>query len=216
MKKLNKIVIADDHSLIRDGLLQLLEKNLTAKVFVAANGQEAFHLIKQELPEIAILDIEMPILTGIDVAKKVKEENMSTQLIFLTMFKDEHMFNKAIDLGIKGYVLKENTITEILQCIETVKKGEPYISPSCTSLLVKRVNRIMSDSQQLQGLELLTTTERKILKLLSEMKTNQQIGDLLNISVKTVQNHRGHICDKLGLHGAHALLKFALDNATSI
>ncbi len=214
MDKLKKILIADDHSIVRNGLRQVLETNRDLDVIEAENGEEALRLIREKHPEIAVLDVEMPKMTGFDVARRVNDESISVALVFLTMFKDEMMFNKAMDIGVKGYVLKENTVAEILQCIQAVYHGKYYLSPSLSDFLVRRNSKLVSPASDQKGINLLTPAERKLLKLLAEMKTNQQIADDLKISVKTVHNHRNNICDKLGLRGAHALLKFAVENSS--
>lgn len=213
MLKTQKIIIADDHSLIRKGLRQVIEANTQFEVFEAENGEKAIDLIVNEKPIIAILDIEMPIMTGFDVAINLHQRSHAIDLIFLTMFKDEAIFNKAMDIGVKGYVLKENTVSEIIDCIQSVLKGQYYLSPAISSFLVRRNTKNLSPVNNSNGINLLTTTEKNLLKHLGEMKTNQELAEQFNISVKTVQNHRTNICNKLGLKGAHALLKFAIEQA---
>lgn len=213
MDKQKKILIADDHSLVRKGLRQVLETDPDLLVIEAENGEEALRLIRQEHPEIALLDIEMPKMTGFDVARRVNDESIPTTLVFLTMFKEELVFNKAMDTGVRGYVLKENTIAEILQCISAVSSGKYYLSPSISDFLVRRNMRLVAPAFDQKGINLLTPAERKLMKLLTVMKTNQEISEELNISIKTVQNHRNNICSKLGLRGAHALLKFSSEHS---
>ncbi len=192
----------------------MLELKRSFRVIEAENGEEALRVIRKEQPQIAVLDIEMPKMTGFDVALRVQNERLPVTLVFLTMFKEEHVFNKAMDVGVKGYVLKENTIAEILQCLRVVTDGKYYLSPSISDFLVRRNTRLVTPASGPTGINFLTTAERNLLKLLAEMKTNQQIADALHISIKTVHNHRNNICDKLGLHGAHALMKFAMENAS--
>ncbi len=212
-KSLQKIVIADDHSLIRKGLISLLESQLTVTIFEADNGKSAQELIESEQPEIAILDVEMPFMSGVDVAKWIQDTNIRTKVIFITMYKDESMFNRALDYGVLGYVLKENTVSEILDCLRTVQSGQYYISPAISNLLIER--NLKSKEKQLvdNPLDLLTQTETVIMKLLASMKTSQEIADELHISVRTVQNHRQNICNKLEISGSHALLKYSLEIA---
>lgn len=216
MSELRNILIADDHSLIRNGLKQVLEQQGGYSVWEADNGIDALGKIRQLKPDIAILDIEMPGMTGFDVAKKVYNEGLNLDIIFLTMFKDDALFNNAMRIGVKGYVLKENTVSEIEQCIKTVIAGKIYLSPAISELLVKRNNNLMAQASDKHGLSQLTVSEKNILKLLSEMKTNQELANELNISIKTVQNHRSNICSKLNLSGTHALLKYALDHSSLI
>jgi DNA-binding NarL/FixJ family response regulator len=211
-----KIVIADDHGLIREGLRQVIESKTNYKVFEAANGKEAIELIQKEKPSLALLDIEMPIMTGFDVAKAVREQSLSTDLVFLTMFKDEAIFNKAMDIGVRGYVLKENTVTEIINCMESVLNGNYYLSPAISDFLLRRNQKPSNFSKKENELNKLTDAEINIMKELAMMKTSQEIAETLFISSKTVQNHRSNICNKLGLKGAHALLKFAIDHESDL
>ncbi|MEX2604544.1 MAG: response regulator transcription factor [Gracilimonas sp.] len=213
MDKTQEILIADDHALIRNGLSQLLEKQLGFKIHEADNGEDALKIIREQQVKVAILDIEMPGMTGFEVAQIIHNEGLKVDVIFLTMFKDDSMFNNAMNIGVKGYVLKENTVTEITQCIKTVFAGKTYLSPAISDILVRRNNRLMAQASDKEGLDQLTPSEKNIMKLLSEMKTNQEIAEELNVSIKTVQNHRSNICGKLDLSGAHALLKYAVDHA---
>ena len=210
------ILIADDHALIRKGLRQVLESQSQFRIVEAEDGEEALQYIRKHKPHMAILDVEMPKKSGFDVAQYVHRESLSTDIIFLTMFRDETVFNKAMDIGVKGYVLKENTVTEILQCISTVSAGNYYLSPSISAYLVHRNAKLFSPASDKEGLSLLTPAEKKILTLLATMRTNHDIAAQLHISIKTVHNHRNNICSKLGLHGAHALLKFAVQHASQL
>ena len=208
-----KILIADDHGLIRKGLKQLLDLKEQFEVLEAADGEQALQFVETQQPDIAILDIEMPKLSGFEVAQIVYQRGLSVNVVFLTMYSDEAIFNKAMDIGVKGYVLKENTVTEIENCIDVVSRGKYYLSPSISSFLIRRNQRVMSPESDKLGLDQLTSTERIILKELSNMKTNQEIAEEMGVSVKTIQNHRNNICSKLDLRGAHALLKFAVENS---
>ena len=205
------LLIADDHELIRGGLRNVLQANPSYRVMETGDGLDALAMIRDLLPDVAILDIEMPGMSGYEVAKRVAEERIPVRVIFLTMFKDESMFNKALDIGVKGYVLKENTVAEILNCLTTVLAGNYYLSPAISDFLVRRNTKPAANEASTPGLDQLSPAERNVLKHLSMMKTNQDIASDLFISVKTVQNHRNNICNKLGLNGTHALLKLALE-----
>lgn len=211
-----KILIADDHSLIRNGLRQVIESKKQFKIFEAEDGTSALKIIQKNKPDIALLDIEMPELSGYDVAVEVKDQEIDTFLVFLTMYKDETMFNKAMDIGVRGYVLKENTVAEITKCIETVLDGSYYLSPDISDFLIRRNQRSEGGTSFQKQVDKLTPAEKKVLKHVAEMKTSQEIADLLFVSVKTIQNHRNNICSKLGLQGAHALLKYALENVENV
>ncbi len=216
MDKQLKVLIADDHSLIRNGLRQVLESEQNIFVLEAEHGEQALQIIRDQEPDLAILDVEMPRMTGFDVARHAQRELLPTNIVFLTMFNDESAFNKAMDVGVRGYVLKENTVTEILHCVRAVLAGRHYLSPSISDYMVRRANRSASAAADKDGLNLLTPAEQRVLKLLASMKTNHEIADALGISVKTVHNHRNNICIKLGLRGAHALLKYAVENASRL
>lgn len=210
------ILIADDHALIRNGLQQVIDQQSICQIIEADNGEDALRIIRNKKPDIAILDIEMPKMTGFEVAKKVHQEGINIDIIFLTMFKDETLFNKAMDIGVKGYVLKENTVSEMMDCLKAVMNGKYYLSPRISDFLVRRNNKLVAGASDKNGLNKLTPTERDILKLVSEMKTNQEIAAGLNVSIKTVQNHRNNMCNKLDLNGTHALLKYAMEHSERI
>lgn len=206
------VLIADDHPIVRSGLRTVLEKNPRLRVVhEAENGDSALQLICQSKPDVAILDIEMPVKDGFGVARAVQEENLPVHLIFMTMHNDEQTFNKAMDLGVRGFILKENAVADIIGAIEMVVDGKHYISPSLSEYLMQRVRPGTPTSS---ALDQLTPAERNIIKLIAEQKTTKAIADELFISPKTVEKHRSNICTKLNLRGAYALLKFALDNKT--
>jgi DNA-binding NarL/FixJ family response regulator len=205
-----RILIADDHPIVRSGLRMVFDQRPGFKVVhEAENGDVALQLIRQIRPDVAILDVEMPVMDGFAVARSVQEESLPVNLIFMTMHKDEQTFNKAMDIGISGYVLKENAVADIVNAVESVMKGEHYISPSLSDYLLQRSR---GQSPASSAVDTLTPAERNILKLIGEQKTSKTIADQLFISPKTVEKHRSNICAKLNLHGAYALLKFAMEN----
>lgn len=216
MNKPISLLLADDHSLIRSGLKQVLAEEGNFDISEVDNGEKALRHIRENTPKIAILDIEMPGMTGFEVAKAVYHEGIHVDIIFLTMFKDDSMFNQAMNIGVKGYVLKENTVSEIVQCVNAVLAGKTYLSPAISDFLIHRNNKLMAQASDKDGLNRLTPSEMTILKKLSEMKTSQEIADELNVSIKTVQNHRNNICNKLDLSGTHALLKFSVEHSHQI
>ena len=166
MKKTIHILLADDHELIRNGLRQVIEKDENYTIIEADNGDDALTYIREKELDVAILDIEMPGMTGFEVAKKVHKEGISIDIIFLTMFKDESLFNKAMDIGVKGYVLKDNTVSEIMKCLEKVVHGKHYLSPVISDFLINRNKKLMESASDKDGINLLTPAERKAMKLL--------------------------------------------------
>lgn len=211
MEKKIKVLIADDHPIFRKGLRQAIESD-RALIIVgeAANGLDAYHSTVALKPDVVVLDIEMPTLSGLEVASRIHKEHLPVEIVFLTMYKDEDMFNEAMDRGVKGYVLKENTVEDIVSCIKAVAKGEYFLSPTISAYLITRSDRARSLLKKKPQLDDLTPTERKILRLIAENKTSKEIAAMLNVSHRTVENHRLNICNKLDIHGSHALLKFAL------
>lgn len=212
MEKKIKILIADDHPIFRKGLRQAIENDKSLIIVGEAdNGLDAYQLIASMKPDVVVLDIEMPVLSGLEVASRVQKEHFPVEIVFLTMYKDEDMFNEAMDRGVKGYVLKENTVEDIVSCIKTVAKGKYFLSPTISSYLVSRSDRARNLLKRKPELDDLTPTERKILKLIAENKTSKEIALMLNVSHRTVENHRLNICNKLDIHGSHGLLKFAIE-----
>lgn len=213
MDKNIKILIADDHPLMRKGIRAALEDEPDIEQITEAdNGEIAYDRLKKESFDIAFVDIEMPKLGGIGLAQKVIAEKIKTKIIFLTMHKDEDIFDQAMNAGANGYLLKENAAEDVVQCINAVRNGEYFISPAISGYLVRRSQKEKASYTAIPYVDQLTTAERNILKLIAEEKTSQQIADELFISPKTVENHRNNISKKLHLSGTHSLLKFALTN----
>jgi len=211
MKTEIRILIADDHPIFRQGLRQVIEKDSFLKVVAEAeDGEAALSQIEEQKPEIAILDIDMPNQDGFAVARRIRENRKPVSVIFLTMHKDEMHFNEALDLGVSGYLLKDNAAADVVNCIRAVAGGENYISPALSTHLLNRSRRAKAFLQGQPGLSELTPTERRILLLLAEYKTSKEIATELCVSVRTIENHRANICTKLDLHGTHALVKFAI------
>lgn len=178
----------------------------------ASDGNQAFELMKNLLPDIAVLDISMPKMSGIDAARKAREQNLPIEVLILTMCKEEKIFNQAMDTGIKGYVLKENSMEDLLIGMKTVANGEYFLSPQISEYLMHRNKSERPAVMPRAQLKDLTNTEKRILKLISENKTSKEIGEALSSSFRTVQNHRANICLKLGFKGRNKLLEFALEN----
>ncbi len=207
------IIIADDHPIFRDGLKHIIKDEPHIKIIgEAGDGEKALELILAQSPDIAVLDMAMPEKTGLQVLREMKDKKCNTKVIFLTMYKEEDLFDEAMDLGIDGYVLKESATNDIVDCIEQVAKNNYYISPLISNLLVKRQNKIEDFRKQQPSLENLTPTERRILKLIGENKTSKEISKELFISYRTIENHRTNMSNKLNLHGSHSLVKFAIEN----
>lgn len=212
-----RILIADDHPIFRAGLLQVIEKTSHHKVVAeAADGETALEQILELRPDVAILDLQMPRLGGFDVARALKNKDSAVKLIFLTMHQDEEMFNEAMDLGALGYVLKESAVTDITNSIDVVNSGGNFISPQLSTYLLGRRQRSEDLRKEKPALSRLTPSEIRILRLIADNKTSREIADELYVSVRTIENHRANISAKLELHGAHALLSFALAHKSQL
>ena len=212
-----RVLIADDHPILRQGLRQAVKSVPGMKVICeAADGRVALTEIEAQRPDVAVLDVNMPELDGFAVARSVIEKKLPVELVFLTMYKDEEMFNEALDIGVKAYVLKDSAVTDLIGAIRAVVAGEHFISPALSTHLVNRSKRATALASSKPGLKDLTPAERRILTLVAENKTSREIADELFVSVRTVENHRANICQKLELHGAHVLLKFALEHKSEL
>lgn len=208
-----QIIIADDHPIFRSGLKQIIEEDEGIDIIgFAENGEKALDKIDELNPEIALLDIDMPKMTGLQVLKELKKSKSSTKVIFLTVFSSEDIFDEAMELGVSGFVLKDCAVNDIVECIYKVADDNYYISPSISNLLVSRRDKIKKLEKERPNLMALTKTELTILKSISEGKTSKEIADELFISYKTVENHRSNMSSKLGLKGSFSLIKFALEN----
>ena len=211
------VLIVDDHPLFRQGLRQLIESDGRFEFAgEAGDGLTGLQLIQQKTPDIAVLDVSLPGLSGIEVARQLQRKRTPTRIVILTMFKEEETFNRVLDLGVLGFVLKENAVQDILDSLAAVARGEHYLSPTISSYLVRRRGRAETLARQQPGLDDLTKAERRILKLITEKKTSRVIAADLFISPRTVEAHRANICTKLNLHGSHSLIQFALEHRSSL
>ncbi|HTY89249.1 MAG TPA: response regulator transcription factor [Candidatus Acidoferrum sp.] len=217
MSAKTKVLIVDDHPLFRSGLRQaILSDSRFELVGESGDGEAALRLIQEKKPDVTVLDVNLPRLSGLDIARCLKEKRAAARIVMLTMHKEEEIFNRALDFGVKGFVLKENAVEEIVKAIGAVANGDHYLSPSLSGYLVRRRGRAEALAAQKPGLDDLTKAERRILKLIAENKTSRQIGAELFVSPRTVEAHRANICAKLQLRGSHRLLQFALENRSSL
>jgi DNA-binding NarL/FixJ family response regulator len=212
-----RVMIVDDHPLFRQGLRQAIDGDSRFEVIGEAdNGQTALDRILVLHPDVAVLDLNLPGLSGLEVAGALRAKKVRISIVILTMLKDEQAFNKALNLGIHGYVLKENAADEILNCIAAVSRNEAYVSPSLTDFLLRRRSRTETLASHKPGLDDLTVAEKRILKQVALGKTTKEIAAELFISPRTVETHRANICEKLELIGANRLLQFALENRDAL
>ena len=188
-----RIVIADDHPLMRKGLRLSVEEDRSLKVVgEASDGEAALSLIKNLHPHVVLLDIEMPKLDGLGVARELVKSGLKTEIIFLTFHSNQDLFRSAMELGCKGYILKDSAVQEVVAGIHAVASGRPYISSAITADLLQ--NRNQADAKSSSGLtSSLTPTELRIMRLIAGGKTSKEIGADLSIHYRTVENHRTNI-----------------------
>lgn len=211
------IVMADDHPVVRQGLRQMIELDQTLSIVAeAGDGQTALALIEQHRPDVAVLDIDMPQMDGFAIVRALERKKHPVEVVFLTMHSEEEIFQAAMDLGVKGYVLKDSAATDIVQSIKMVAAGRPYLSPALSALLLQRRRRAEELDEERPGLHDLSSTERRILKSIAEDKTSREIAAELFISPRTVETHRSNISKKLHLRGSLALVKFAVAHKSEL
>ncbi len=217
MKDLNgqiEIVIADDHPLIRKGLRLSIEEDRGLKIVAEAeNGEVALELVTKLHPHVVILDIEMPKLDGLNVARAIVSRKLKTKIIFLTLHADEKIFRTAIDIGSKGYLLKDSISEEIVAGVRAVADNKPYLSQAVTEHLFRQREAASNPSVSILTSSL-SPAERRIMRGIADGKSSKEIAEELSVHYRTVENHRTRICRKLSLEreGANALLRYALQN----
>jgi two-component system response regulator NreC len=200
-----RIVLADDHVLVRQGLKSLLEREHFQVMAEASDGQDAVRLIETHNPDIAILDISMPTLNGIDAARGLSRSAPKTKVILLTQHEEEQYIHEALEAGVKGYVLKNQVANDLIQAIRQVCRGEFYLSPGI-SRAVMEAYRNKSE----RPADPLTVRERQVLQLIAEGKSTKDTASVLGISVKTAESHRMRLMQKLNIHETASLVRYAV------
>jgi DNA-binding NarL/FixJ family response regulator len=207
-----RILLADDHPIVRKGLKLSIEEGDGFKVIgEAGDGEAALALIQKHRPNLAILDIDMPKSTGLQVSAEIMRLKLDVKVIFLSFHKDEEMVRAALDAGGKGYLLKDSATQEIVAAVETVMSGQLYVSSAIALQLLQGGDSPKSTAYNpLTGN--LTVSERRILLLIADGLSSKEIGAALSVHYRTIENHRTNICRKLGIEGANALLRFAVQH----
>jgi DNA-binding NarL/FixJ family response regulator len=209
------ILIADDHPIVRKGLREVIEAEGDLKVVAEADdGEAAVALIAKLRPRIAVLDLHMPKMGGFRVQEELRKRNDPVDTIFLTMHNEADLLHRAMDLGGKGYILKESALVEIVSGIRCVAAGQLFVSSSMTAALLSR--RAQAQRLEHDMLGGLTPSERRILSMIAAGKATKVIAEELYIHQRTVETHRANICQKLGLNGANSLLRFALEHRSEL
>jgi DNA-binding NarL/FixJ family response regulator len=205
MKKI-RIVLADDHSVVRQGFRRILEAQSDMEIVgEASNGREALEQAALLTPDVVVMDVAMPELNGIEATRRMKEATPHSRVLALSMHKDSVYVREILRAGARGYLLKDAVDEDLIAAVRAVSRGEGYQSPRGAGAVLTDYRQHVSDP-----IDLLTTREREVLQLIAEGKTNKEIATLLNLSVYTVDAHRGRIMEKLNLHSTGELVRFAI------
>jgi two-component system response regulator NreC len=200
-----RVLLADDHEIVRQGLRVLLEREGFQIVGEASNGHEAVKLCEANHPEIAILDLSMPLLNGVDAAREIMKANPRTKVVLLTMHTEDHLILESLRAGVTGYVLKTRAASELVQALRAVCRGEMFLTQSISRTIVQA----FLQNTPTPG-NAISDRERQVLQLVAEGKTTKEIASLLGISVKTAESHRSNLMDKLNIHDTAGLVRYAI------
>ena len=205
-----RILVADDHQVVRTGLRTLLESKAGWKVCAeAANGREAVEKAGELHPDVAVLDIGMPLLNGVEATRQIRKVSPQTEILILTMHDSEHMIQGVLDAGAHGYILKDDADKNLLAAVESLRRHKPYLSTRVSAAAA--ASHASTDEMERPGRRL-TPREREIVQLLAEGKSNKEIAAYLNISVKTAETHRANIMLKMNFHSVTELVRYAVKN----
>ena len=206
-----RIILADDHAVMRRGLRLVLEQQKDFQVVgEASDGREAVNLVESLKPDVAVLDITMPNLNGIEAARQISTKQLRVAIVILSMHADESYVLRALKAGARGYLLKESPEADFINAIRMVNEGKAFFSPAVSRLLVEDYVRQLQDKDIEDSYELLTTRERELLQLIAEGKSNKDIANMLNLSLYTVETHRSNMLEKLNLHSVPELILYAV------
>ena len=206
-----RVILADDHVLVRRGLKLILEEHSNLEIAAeVGDGLELLNVLQKINPDLVILDVSMPNLRGIEAIPEIRRVRPNAKVLMLTMHKEEDYLYQAISAGANGYLLKEDAERELFSAIENIKNGKIYISPGLADQSMQNWARMRRGEDDSQHVESLTVREREILKLIAEGKSNKEIGDLLFISVRTVERHRANMMSKLSIRKTAELVQYAL------
>jgi DNA-binding NarL/FixJ family response regulator len=209
-----RILIADDHGIVRAGLNLLLNRIAGTEVVAeASDGREAVRLAKAFEPDIALIDVAMPSLNGLDAARQILRENPRIGIIVLSMYMDESYILRALDAGARGYLIKDNADDELEAAIRSVAAGRPFFSKAIADTLLEDHVHVMRKQGVTESYDLLTEREREVLHLLAEGKSNKEAAAVLNLSPYTIDTHRTNLMQKLGLHNTAEIVLYAVRHA---
>jgi two-component system response regulator NreC len=207
MKRI-RILLADDHAVVRQGFKMILSAHSDMEIVgEAGNGREAIQLTEELRPDIVVMDVAMPELNGIEATRRVMEVAPHTRVLALSMHKDSVYVREILRAGARGYLLKDAPAGDLVSAIRALASGEGYLSPAVSNAVLDDYRKHVTNP-----IDLLSSREREVLQMLSEGKTNKEIAVILNLSVYTVDAHRGRIMEKLNLHSINELVRFAVRN----
>lgn len=210
MKKI-RVLVADDHGVVRKGLRFLLAAEAAIEVVgEACDGREVVSLAEQLSPDVVILDIAMPLLSGIDAAAQITRKQPRMGVIMLSMYSDEEFVLRALSSGAKGYLLKDAAEPDLVRAVESVAAGRPFFSPAVMQMLLEDYMRRLQQTGQQDSYSLLTDREKELLHLLAEGKTNKEAATIMNVGVSTVETHRTNLMQKLNLHNTAEIVLYAV------
>lgn len=206
-----RVLLADDHTLFREGIRLLLERQSDMEVVAeAGDGREAVELAHRLQPHVVLMDIGMPEMNGMEATRLIHARDSSVRVLILTMHGTDDYFFRTLEAGASGYLLKEAAPTDLLSAIRCVHEGEMFLYPSLAKRLAQEYLRRVGSGEERSSFDALTEREKDVLKLIGQGHTNQEIADILSLSVNTVQTHRTHIMNKLNLHSRAELMKYAV------
>jgi DNA-binding NarL/FixJ family response regulator len=206
-----RILLADDHGIVRKGLKSLLERQPGMEVVgEAGDGREAVRLAEAANPDVAIVDIAMPLLNGIEATAQMVKRNPAIGVIILSMHSDEDYLLSALNAGAKGYLLKESADSDVVRAIQAVTHGTPFFSPEIAKTMLEDYVRFLQQRNLQDSYDLLTEREKEVLQLLAEGKSNKEVATILDVSVYTVETHRTHLMQKLNLHNTAEIVLYAV------
>ncbi len=206
-----RILLADDHVVMRGGLRLLLEREADFEVVgEAADGRETVELARKLEPDVIVMDVAMPNLNGIEATRQVVSAHPEIAIVVLSMHSDESYVLRALKAGARGYLLKDSAEGDLIRAIRAVQERKAYFSPAISKLLVEDYMRQMQQRNVEDSYDLLTNREREVLQLLAEGKSNKEVAQMLNLSLYTVETHRGNLLQKLNLHSVPELILYAV------
>jgi two-component system response regulator NreC len=200
-----RILLADDHVIVRQGFRALLEREGLEVVAEAANGHEAVRLVGELLPDVAVLDFAMPLLNGLDAAKEIRRRSPRTRTILLTVHSEDHYVLEALQVGVHGYVVKTQAAADLVQAIREIQGNAIYLSPTISRAVVEAYFHKVAPPG-----DVLSSRERQVLQLVAEGKTTKEIAGVLGVSIKTADSHRARLMRKLDIHDTAGLVRFAI------